>query len=284
MSKASDNKGRTQVQRGWLRSALERLAFMCAAAASGALQAAEGMIPQGSETFKLSVGGMLQRFDSDLRLDGSQESSEFDLESISGLERNKGTFWGEATWRFASRHRLGLQVFTARRQNTRAISESIVIGDQDIPVNTVLSTETKSTFFVANYQYSFIKNENMELSGLLGLYTARFKFTFNATDPFVEVDRKATAPVPVLGVGISYYVNPRWTVSGFGEGLKVKVGDMDGWVVNASVSTDYMLTRHLGVGIGYNATSLRLDVAQSDFNGRITWTTQGVMAYGQLRF
>jgi hypothetical protein len=264
---------------------MERLFVVCAACASGALQAADGMIPQGSETFKLSVGGMLQRFDSGLRLDGSQgQSSEFDLEDIGGVERSKSTFWGEATWRFASRHRLGLQVFTARRQNERAISENIVIEGQDIPVNTVLSTEAKNTFLVANYQYSFIKSEKMELAGLLGLYTARLRFTFGATEPLVEIDRKATAPVPVLGASISYYVNPRWTVSGFSEGLKINLGDVDGWVLNLGVSTDYMLSRHFGVGVGYNATSFRLDVEQSDFNGRMTWTTQGLMAYGQLRF
>jgi len=242
------------------------------------------MIPQGGETFKINLGGMLQRFDSGLRLDGSQgRSSEFDLEDI-GAERSKGTFWGEATWRFASRHRLGLQVFTSRRQNTHAISENLVIEDRDIPVNTVLTTESESTFFVANYQYSFIKSENLEISGLFGLYTAQLRFRFGATQPLVDIDRKATAPVPVLGAGISYYVSPRWTVSGFGEGLKVKSGDLDGWVLNAGVSTDYMFTRHFGVGIGYNITSLRVDVAESDFNGRITWTTQGAIAYGQLRF
>jgi hypothetical protein len=266
-------------------SPIKRLFFVCAAGASGALQAAEGMIPQGGETFKLSIGGMLQRFDSDLRLDGSQgRSTEFDLEDIGGMERSKGTFWGEATWRFAPRHRLGLQVFTSRRRNTQAISENVVIEGQDIPVNTVLSTEAKNTFLVANYQYSFIKNEKLELAALFGLYTARLRFRFGATEPVVEVDRKVTAPVPVLGASVSYHVNPRWSVSGFGEGLQVKTGDLDGWVLNAGVSSDYMLSRHVGVGIGYNATSLRVDVAKSDFHGRITWTTEGLIAYGQLRF
>jgi hypothetical protein len=263
----------------------KQLFFVCAAAYSGALHAAEGMIPQGSETFKFSLGGMLQRFDSDLRLDDAQgRSSEVDLENIGGLERSKGTFWAEGTWRFASRHRLGLQVFTARRQNTQAVSQNIVIEGKDIPVNTVLSSEAKNTFLVAHYQYSFIKSANMELAGLLGLYTARFRFTFGASEPPVAIDRKATAPVPVLGAGISYYVDPRWTVSAFGEGLKIKNGDLDGWMLNAGVSTDYMLSRHFGVGIGYNVTSFRMDVEQSDFNGRVTWTTQGLTAYGQLRF
>jgi hypothetical protein len=175
-------------------------------------------------------------------------------------------------------------VFTSRRRNERAISENLVIGDQDIPVNTVLSTEVKNTFLVANYQYSFFKSENMELAALLGLYTARFKFRFGATEPSVEVERKATAPVPVLGADISYYVDSRWTVSGFGEGVKVRLGDLDAWAVNAGASTDYMLTRHFGVGIGYNITALTLNLEQSGFHGRITWKTQGLMAYGQLRF
>jgi len=64
--------------------------------------------------------------------------------------------------------------------------------------NTVLNTEVKTTFVIANYQYSFIKNEKMEVAGLLGLYTAQFRFKFGATQPLVDIDRKTTAPLPVL--------------------------------------------------------------------------------------
>jgi hypothetical protein len=55
-------------------------------------------------------------------------------------------------------------------------------------------------------------------------------------------------------------------------------------VVNAGISTDYMLTRNFGLGLGYNITDLELDVEKSDFAGRIRWRTDGLFAYGQLRF
>jgi len=258
--------------------------FACAALASGAAQAVEGLIAPGEEKFNLRLGGIVHRFDSKLALAGPQRSREFDLEDVAGAQHERTSVWAEGTWRFASRHRLGIQAFGGKRENQRAISQDIELEDRTIPVNTVLNTEVKTTFVIANYQYSFMKNEKMEIAGLLGLYTAQFRFKFGATQPLVDIDRKTTAPLPVLGASIDYHINPRWTVSGLLEGLKLKIGDVEGRVLNFTLATDYMLTRNFGLGAGYNATALKVDVHKSGFNGEVKWATDGLFVFGQARF
>lgn len=268
-----------------MRLVLRLALFACAALASGALQAAEGLIAPGEEKFSLRLGAIVHRFDTKLNLEGPQgRNREVDVEDAGGAQLEKTSVWGEGTWRFASRHRLGIQAFGSKRENQRAISQEIDLEDQVIPVNTVLNTEVKATFVIANYQYSFVKNEKMEIAGLLGLYTAQFRFRFGATQPLVDIDRKTTAPLPVLGASIDYHINPRWTVSALGEGLKLKVGDVEGRVLNLVLSTDYMLTRNFGLGAGYNATALKVDVHKSGFNGEVKWGTEGLFVYGQARF
>jgi hypothetical protein len=135
-----------------------------------------------------------------------------------------------------------------------------------------------------NYQYSFIKNDHPELAGLVGMYGARFKFNFNATSPVTNVDKRTDVPLPVLGARLDYFLTPRWTASLFGEAMKMKIGDVDGRVYYAGVSTDYMLTRHFGLGVGYSLADLQVDLDKADFHGQIGWRMNSLLGYAQLRF
>ena len=251
---------------------------------SGSVSAQTDVIRSGEETFKINLGGIINTTDTSLRLDGAAgRSAEVDLENA-GLEDNFTSLLGAATWRFASKHRIGAQVFAIRRSASKTINQTIQLGDNVIPAGTTVSTESKSQFFTANYQYSFIKNSHLELAGLVGFYGARFKFKFDATSPATHVDAHTTAPLPVLGASLDYFVTPRWTVSVFGEGLKMKIGDVDGRVYYTGVSTDYMLTRHFGVGIGYSLADLQVDVDKGDFHGRVGWRMNSLFGYAQARF
>jgi hypothetical protein len=242
------------------------------------------MIKQGEESFKINLGGIVNRNDSDLRIDGSSgQSREINLED-EGLEEDSAGLLGEVTWRFAAKHRLGLQVFALERSGSKTTTEDLQLGDEVIPAGTLLSAESKTQFLIVNYQYSFIKNDRLELAGLVGFYGARFKFIFDAASPETHVDKSTDVPLPVIGARLDYFVTPRWTASLFGEGMKLKVGDVDGPVFYAGVSTEYMLTRHFGLGIGYSLADLQLDVEKDDFRGSIGWRMNSLLGYAQLRF
>ena len=111
-----------------------------------------------------------------------------------------------------------MQVFQANRSAEKTIDRTIEFKDQIIPAGTTLSSESKASFFIGNYQYSFIKNNDMELAGMFGLYGARFKFKFGASSPAVDVDASTTAPLSMIGLNFDYYVRPQWTVSALAQG------------------------------------------------------------------
>ena len=222
---------------------------------------ADDFIKPGQETFKINLGGIVNDFDT-LRRDGPRDRGvEVDLDDL-GLKRNLSSFMGSATWRFAANHRVGLQGFQTKRSAEKTIERTLEFKDQVILAGTTLSTETKTSFYIANYQYSFIKNDNMELAGVFGIYTANFKLKFNLGSPPVDVDASTTAPLPMIGLSFDYYVTPQWTISALGEGLKVKIGDVDGTTYNVGLSTDYMLTRNFGIGIAYSYVDLSVDVTK----------------------
>jgi hypothetical protein len=253
-------------------------------AASGSLQAADDWIRPGEETLKLNLGGILSSNNATLRLDGQTRGTEFNLEEVTGLNREVSSLYFAATWRFAPRHRVGVQFFETQRVATKTIDRTLVIEDNVFPINTTLRTEHDASYFIVNYQYSFVRNEKLEFAGLLGLYGARERHRFSATAPVVDVSSSTTAPLPVLGLGLDWFVTPRWTVSLYGEGLQVKIGGVEGGIYHSGISTDYMLTRNFGLGLGYNVTGITVEAAEDNFSGKLGWRQSSFFGYAQLRY
>jgi hypothetical protein len=258
--------------------------IMLAVGASAGAWADQGLIKQGEERFKINLGGTLTQNDSSLRLDGSNgQGREVDLEDA-GLSDDSTGLFASATWRFASKHRIGLQTFSIRRDGSATTAETIGLGDQSVPAGTSLSADSEARFLIANYQYSFIKNDSLELAGMIGVYAARYKFKFDASSPVIDVDRNTDVPLPVIGASLDYYLNPRWTVSIFGEAMKIEIGDVDGRLYYGGISTDYMFTRHFGLGIGYSLSDMQTDVTKGNFEGQINWRITSLFGYAQFRF
>jgi hypothetical protein len=261
------------------------LAFFAAAFAAPAL-AQDPMIAGGTETFKLNLGAILSQNDTSLRLEGpGGRGIEFGLEGSNGVKRDTTSILTSGTWRFKPNHRIGFQSFSTRRENTRTTEQELVIRDETIPAGTTLTTSAKTDFLVFNYQYSLFRDDRVELSAMAGIYGARFKFGFDSTNPPRSIESNTTAPLPMIGIGLDTFITPRWTVSSFVEGLALKVGDVRGSVTYVSMSTDYMVTRHFGIGLGVSAVHVGADVdkdngAQHSFD----WRSSSYFAYGQFRF
>jgi hypothetical protein len=260
--------------------------YAAAAYAAPALAADDGPIRGGTEKFKLNLGTILNQNDTSLRLEGpSGRGLEFGLEGGNGVQRDVWSTLASGTWRFAPNHRVGFQSYSTRRSNTRITETERVIDDQTIPAGTELKTNAKTSFFVANYQYSLLRDDRVELSAMGGIYGARFKFGFDSSTPPRSIESKTTAPLPMVGISLDTFITPRWTFSTFFEGLALKVGDVAGSISYIGLSTDYMLTKHFGLGVGISAVHISADVdkdsgAQHSFD----WRTNNFFAYGQLRF
>jgi len=261
------------------------VAFAAAALAAPALAADDVPIRGGTEKFKLNLGAILVQNDTSLRLEGpGGRGIEFGLEGGSGVKRDTWSTLASGTWRFAPNHRVGFQSFSTRRTGSKVIDQDLVIKDETIPVGTNLQTSSKTSFLIANYQYSLLRDERVELSAMAGVYGARFKYSFDSTNPPRDINSSTTAPLPMFGISLDTFITPRWTISTFFEGLALKIGDIGGSVGYMGLSTDYMLTRHFGMGLGVSAVKVSADVTRSDWNGSFDWRSQNFFAYGQVRF
>jgi len=236
------------------------------------------------------LGGVANRFDSHVRLNGqTTQGSDINLEN-NDLDRNLSTFTVAATWRFLPNHRLDALYYGGKRSGSRTYEGNIDIGDQDFPAGATVGLQTKTEIFDLNYRWSFMHTPDVEVAAVFGLYGGTFKYDFNAvgtegTNPRTyNKSVSTTVPLPVLGASIDWYPDPRWKVSAAAAGIKASIGDVDGHALVASLSGEYMFWRSLGLGARYTYTDIKADVTKSDFNGTLGVKLNGVMLYAKMVF
>jgi hypothetical protein len=249
-------------------------------------------IKQGDEALTLNLGGILNQFGTSVQLNGQGlDGSNIDLEN-SGLKKSLSSFDVGGTWRFFSRNRIDVLYFSAKRSGSKTIDRDLTIDGVVVPINSTLTAHTKDQFFDVDYRFSFIKTDEVELAGLLGLYGGQYEYQLSATRPIegggqaslLDVTASTTVPLPLIGATVDWYINPRWKISGSLSGVKAHIGSVDGSALVAGVDTEYMLVRNFGIGLGYMYSKVSADVTKNSFNGNLDWKMNSVSLYGQFKF
>lgn len=262
-------------------------ATFCATLAAPAL--ADEATAGGNETLRLAVGGILTRFDSNVRLDGeSGNGTTIDLER-DGLDKETRNLVLSATWRPAARHRISATYFGSERSGSRILETDVEIGDDVVPAGASLETVAKERYLFADYAYSFVKTPDVEIAGVLGLYASRFSFDLAATTKGAEPKTFAnssstTVPLPLIGASIDWYATPRLQFNASLTGLKAKIGDIDGSVWLLNLGAEYMVVKNFGIGVGYMHTGVDVAVTKPRFNGAIKWDSNNLLLYALARF
>jgi hypothetical protein len=280
-----------------MRQLVQRSLGIAAAAVALAQPAlAADLIPPGEEKFKFVVGGVIARIDSGVGVDGSASNgSVVDLETSTG-GRDATTWMLGGTWRPGSNHRISATYFATRKDRTLTFNEQITIEDDVLLPPTTLTSESRNSFLFGTYQYSFVKNKDVEIAGLLGAYVNRFNIDLtgtarvqnsNGTAPVtrtVSYSPGVTVPLPLIGATIDWYVTPAFTIGGGLSGLKAKIGDIDGSIYVATLSAEYMFTRNFGAGISFMHADLDVDVNKPNFTGELNWQNDNLLFYALLKF
>lgn len=281
-----------------------RLSFKIASMAVGAglviagPAQAEEMIPGGEEQFRIVGGAVLARIDSSIGVDGTASTGTIiDLEGP-GVDKEVNSFIVGGQWRVGSRHRISGLYFTTRKDRSVSFDRSVTIGDDTLVPPATLAAETRNRFLLVDYRYSFVKNENVELAGVIGAYINKFTVdltgtatvqnntagTITNTTREVEYRPGVTVPLPLIGASIDWFATPRLKLGGSLAGLKAKIGDIDGSVYVATVSAEYMVTRNFGAGLSVMRADLDVDVNKNNFEGQLNWKNDNLLGYIVVKF
>ena len=278
----------------------ERFGWIIGAVVAGLALAqparAQDMIPGGEEQWKFFAGGILARIDSGIGLDGTiNNGTVIDLNSPNGNKNITNVVLG-AQWRPASKHRISAMYFQSSRTRTLSIGQTVNIGNDTLVPPTTLDANAKNRFIFATYEYSFVKNENIEFAGLIGAYLNKFSADLSGTANVrsggststvtraVAYRPSVTVPMPLIGASVDWFATPALTLGASLSGLKAKIGDVDGSVYVATVSAEYMFTRNLGAGLAYMHTDANVDITKSSFVGTIDWKNDNLLLFATLKF
>jgi len=247
-------------------------------------------VAPSDEVFVLNLGGIVNQFDTSLRLDGStRPGTPINIEN-NGADDSASSFELGLVWRVAPKHRIGLTYYTSDRSGTRNYTEEISIGDSTYPLGATVSINAENQFFIANYMYSMVRTPTFESALVLGIFGGKFDYTLDAVGNLGSVTadyHKSVStglPLPMLGITAEWSPDKRLKIAGLAQGIKAKIGDVDGTAYLIEGSVEWMITRGFGVGARYRYVDVQADVSKSDFNGNLDWKTNAVSLYGKFVF
>lgn len=247
-------------------------------------------VAPSDEVFVMDLGGIVNRFDTKLRLDGqTSKGTDINFEN-NGMEKNLSSFEGSLAWRFLPNHRLRVQYFGAERSGSRNYATEIDLGDTQFPIGATVSAKAKDQFVDLDYRYSFSRRPDFEFTGIFGFYGGKFSYDVDAVGNGNTVTRtyhksvSTTLPLPLIGIGGEWSPERRWKLAADFKGMKAKVGDVDGHAYIGTLSAEWMWMRGFGIGARYGYTDISADVSKSDFNGTLGWKSSSISLYGKFVF
>jgi hypothetical protein len=130
-----------------------------------------------------------------------------------------------------------------------------------------------------NYRYAFINNGKTEAGFTAGISWFAFDISLEGTGevddgmnpPVIrEVSTSETLgiPVPAFGMFINHAFSKKWILRMSAGVLNLDVGDYEGRYVTTSVTVDYIITRHFGLGGGF----MRQDLDFANTGGQNPYT------------
>jgi len=133
------------------------------------------------------------------------------------------------------------------------------------------------------YEYAFLRGEDYELAGSVGIHNLSFKLQLTAVGQTVNQQQSARAdvngPLPVFGVHYVWEFYPRWSLDAMFQFFTLKYQQYDGNLQDYNASVFYMPWKNFGFGAGWNEFRTNVNIDNSAYDGNLTWRYGGVRLF-----
>ena len=266
-------------------------ALLAAAFSSGA-QAQAGpaqTLLDGKLVFNL--GAFIVGTDLEANLNGSTANNpDVDFDKTFG-DADNTRIRADLLWRLTPKHHLRFLYFDDTTSRRRVIDEDIAWGDHTFTAGGEVRSKNSFKIYEFAYEYAFIKEPTWELNGTLGVHWMDLGIKLSGDAIITDENGNTTsvsgagkkgsvsAPLPVLGLRAGWVVAPNVYLEAQGQYFKAKVNGYDGRVTDLRAGVTYMFTPNVGVGVGYNRFTTRVESDKEKFDGRIRLGYSGFQAY-----
>jgi len=242
------------------------------------------------DNFQLRLGGyILADQDTDVELTRNGSGATLNLQDRFNMKKTTQVVRLDGYYRFSHSH--GIEFSWYSIKNNSQTNKDFKWGDSNISVSGELNTFFDTDIYKVNYLYSFYNSSKVELALAIGLHVTALNIGFDGTYLSNRSTNnsgesiKLTAPLPVAGFRLRYNIFPQWSVNYSIDYFFLTFDGFQGALSDSTLTTEYRLFKHFGLGIGINSTRMRLEATTSDNTlFKVNHDVLGGLIYGTVNF
>jgi len=191
-----------------------------------------------------------------------------DLTNTLGVDSSTDAFRLDGLYRFNDRHAIGLSWYRVGLSGTKSLNEQIQINDQTIAAGASTTTSLNFNIWRLLYNYSFYRNDKVELGVSPGLYMMQTKFNFAAqgtiTSPTTgtfsatSVNEQLTLPLPSIGLVANFNITPKLQFQSRYDFFYLTINNYTGSMFEFYAGLEYRLMKHFAMGAAFDRLTAEL--------------------------
>ena len=267
--------------------------LVCAVGNPPTLAESETRVVDDKLVFRL--GGYLTDFKTDASVgSGGVFGTALRLEDELLLDEDRSVARLDGFFRFNERHSLEFGFWSLNRTGLTAIDEQILFDGNTFAIDVTVASKFDTSWFRAGWRFSALRTERGEAGFSAGLSAYEFKVGLageatvsdgvgGTTLAAIRAEEDIIAPVPTVGMFVTYAFKPKLILLLKADFLKLEVGDLEGNVLDTRVLLEWYFSKHFGLGVGTNTTEIEIkDVGDDPFS--VDYRQSGFLGYVTVAF
>jgi hypothetical protein len=211
-----------------------------------------------------------------------------DFTNTLGGDSSTDAFRVDTLYRFNDRHAVGFSWYRVGLSGEKALNQQIQVGDNVIGAGATTQTGLSFNVYRLLYDYSFYRNDKLEVAISPGLYVMKTNFNF-AGQGFINgtagnsavVNEQVTLPLPSIGFVGNYNITPKLQFQNRYDFFYLSIGDYSGAMFEFYAGLEYRLFRHFAMGAAYDRLQAGLR-GDGDQGFNINFSYNLAYVYGTL--
>ena len=237
-------------------------------------------------TFTLRLGGyFIGVQDTNIYTQKSGIGATINLQKLFDMDQKVSVGRINAVYKFSPKHRIEASWYSVNSESSQ--SADFVFNDIPIDASADLNIYFSTDIYKLNYAYSVYKTNKFEFSFRAGLHitkvTTGYQATYNINEINETLEEDAigiTAPLPVLGFGLTYALTPKLTLNYAIDYFALSYdSSVSGSMSDSLISLDYNFNRYIGIGGGLNRTQMRFKATDKDTEFGLRDDVAGLVGY-----
>jgi hypothetical protein len=242
------------------------------------------------DKFKIAIGGYaVGRYDSTMSLTEPTLGAGVSIspEDTLGLDLKQTVTRLDGYYRFTPKHALTYSWYNINSTGNKTIDEEFEWLDENgnsvtIPIGAQANTDLDYDIYKIGYLYSFYHNDKVELAAGAGLHITSISVALDVdttSGPLDTKNIKSTVPLPVLSLGLTYHVTPKFMWYLKSEVFAISIDDWSGTYTDSTLAMEYRAWKNVGLGAGLGSNALKIIEETGDYKFQYENRISGLNLY-----